>query len=265
MASPKSKGCAEENVHVSAVVGKFDFAKMINSLPDLVLAIIFGYLPDGERICTLSTVCKKWHDIIHSSTVWKKVDFDCQRRIKSDILQNYVYLGTREIILSECCYLEWGDICSILSRCKRIDVFVAPWIGYRKNVVPDFTQTLNIACLRYLALSHCQVTDSLFIQLPLKCPLLKIFLLQDCQEITEKAYMTSHFKTHEYLKILNVASNREALSPRCVIELLKYSNGKVLLDIRGHHFTEEDFHSIAEKHPDVMARIKDVEEYRYML
>lgn len=109
------------------------------------------------------------------------------------------------------------------------------------------------------------MTDSLFIQLPLKCLLLKIFLLQDCQEITENAYMTSHFKMHEHLRILNVAHNRSALSPRCVIELLKYTNGEVVLDIRGHHFTEGDFQSISYEHPDAMGRIKDIDEYCHML
>ena len=32
--------------------------------------------------------------------------------------------------------------------------------------------------------------------------------------------------------VMNVARNREALSLRCVIELLKYNNGRVFLDIR---------------------------------
>ena len=169
---------------------------MITHLPDLVLAIIFSYLPDSERICTLAIVCKKWYEIIHCSTVWKKVDFDFQRKVTSDVLRTYVYPGTREILLSECCHLKWGNLCSILSRYKRIDVFIAPWIGHKKEVVPDFTQTLKIGCLRYLDLSHCKVTDSLFIELPIRCPLLTVLFLQDCQEISEKAYVTSHFKNH---------------------------------------------------------------------
>ena len=38
-----------------------------------------------------------------------------------------------------------------------------------------------------------------------------------------------------------------------------------MVDIWGNHFTEEDFDRILEEHPDAMERIKDVEEYRFML
>lgn len=52
--------------------------KMINTLPDLVLALIFGFLPDAEIICTVMVVCKKWYDMVHSCALWRKVDFDFQ-------------------------------------------------------------------------------------------------------------------------------------------------------------------------------------------
>ena len=84
--------------------------------------------------------------------------------------------------------------------------------------------------------------------LPLKCPILEILLLQDCQEISQESYITSPFEQHEHLKLICVAYNREALSPHCVVELLKYTNSKALLDIRGHHFTQEDFNHITRKH-----------------
>ena len=45
--------------------------KMLNTLPDLVLALIFGYLLEAERICTVMLVSRKWYDVIHSRAVWK--------------------------------------------------------------------------------------------------------------------------------------------------------------------------------------------------
>ena len=130
---------------------------------------------------------------------------------------------------------------------------------------PDLTSMLNIENLSCLILSHCKDTDSLFNQIPLKCPVLN-FLLQDCQEITEEAYTRSHFKTHRHLKVLNVASNRNAHSPRCVIEILKHNNGSVLLDIRGHRLTQMDFVQITREHPNALARIiKDAEEYGFLM
>ena len=137
------------------------------------------------------------------------------------------------------------------------------WHSY-SAVVPDFTQTLNIGHLQFLELSHCRVSDLLLYQLPAMWGLPKFFLLQDCHEITKEAYIDSHFKTHGCPTLINVAGNREALSSvNCVIELLKYSHLKIMVDIRGNHFTEEDFERIVEGHPDAMERINDVEEYHF--
>ena len=125
---------------------------MINTLPDLVLALIFSFLSETERICTVTLVCRKWYDVIHSSIVWKKVDFDYQRRITSGILEKFIYPGTREAFLSECHNLEWKDLCRILSQCRKLEVLVLPWIGYRKQTaVPGhFTEILNIGYLRFM-------------------------------------------------------------------------------------------------------------------
>lgn len=238
---------------------------MINSLPELVLLTIFNYFTDAERICVLALVCRQWYDIVHSGTLWKKVNFDYQRKVTPDILDRYVYAGTRKVLLSECCLLKWTDICAVLRRYKKIEVLIAPWIGYKKEPVPNISGMLNIQNMSFLELSHCKVTDS-FNQIPVTCPVLKFFLLQDCQEITEEAYISSNFKTHEHLKILNVAGNREALSPRSVIELLKYNKGRVLLDIRGHRLTQAEFAAITSEHPDAMERlIEDVDNYVHML
>ena len=62
-------------------------------------------------------------------------------------------------------------------------------------------------------------------------------------------------------------TENSARSLRCLIELLKYNYGKVLLiiDIRGSSLTQEDFDRIGEKHLNAMARIKDIESYRFNL
>ena len=80
---------------------------MINALPDVVLALIFGFLPDAERICPITLVCKKWYDIVYSCAFWRKVDFYFQVRLTSDALRKYVFPGTRKIFLSECHNLDW--------------------------------------------------------------------------------------------------------------------------------------------------------------
>ena len=50
---------------------------------------------------------------------------------------------------------------------------------------------------------------------------------------------------------------------RCLIEILKYTNGKVLLvfHICRSIFVQEDFDKICEEHSDSIARIKDIESY----
>ena len=116
-----------------------------------------------------------------------------------------------------------------------------------------------------MQLSHCKLTSSLFGILPLKCPILEMLFIDNCQEISQESYEISSFKQHKHLKLLCVAHNREALSVHCVVELLKYTNSKVLLDIRGHHFTQEDFDYIIREHYDVLDRIKEVEYYQHMI
>ena len=66
---------------------------------------------------------------------------------------------------------------------------------------------------------------------------LEMLFIDNCQEISQESYKISPFKQHKHLKLLCVAHNRED----CVVELLKYTISKVLLDIRGHYFTQEDF------------------------
>ena len=52
----------------------------------------------------------------------------------------------------------------------------------------------------------------------------------------------------------------------CVIELLKYNNGRVLLDIQGHHPTETKFGHITREHPNVLERVfEDVDDCVHML
>ena len=47
---------------------------MINSLPELVLALIFSNLIAADRIRKVSLVCKRWKVIVYTCAVRKTVD-----------------------------------------------------------------------------------------------------------------------------------------------------------------------------------------------
>ena len=94
---------------------------------------------------------------------------------------------------------------------------------------------------------------------------LEMLFIDNCQEICQESYKISPFKQHKHLKLLCVAHNQEALSVHCVFELLKYTNSKVLLDIRGHYFTQEDFDYITREHYNAQNRIKEVGNYQHMI
>lgn len=49
---------------------------MINVLLDLVFVLIFNFFLEIEKIYIVIFVCRKWYNVIYSSIVWKKVDFD---------------------------------------------------------------------------------------------------------------------------------------------------------------------------------------------
>ena len=88
---------------------------------------------------------------------------------------------------------------------------------------------------------------------------LEMLFIDNCQEISQESYKISPFKQHKHLKLLCVAHNREALYVHCVVELLKYTNSKVLLDIRGHYFTQEDFDYITWEHYNTQDRTTGIE------
>ena len=58
----------------------------------------------------------------------------------------------------------------------------------------------------------------------------------------------------------------KAFVPSSLIELLKYSSGKVLLDIRGQKLAQVEFSKIIREHPDALERtFQDVDDYVHML
>ena len=65
--------------------------------------------------------------------------------------------------------------------------------------------------------------------------------------------------------MLCVAYNKEALSVHCVVERLKNTNSRVLLDIHRHHFTQEDFDHITQDRHAALDRIKEVDDYQHMI
>lgn len=240
---------------------------LINNLPDLVLCFVFSYLTAFERICKVSRVCKRWHSLIKSSSqVWKCVNFAWQRKITSEVLETYVFPGSTKVLLDECCYLKWEDLCVILKQCKRLEVLSLSWIGFDEAPVPlELITELKISQLRYLNLSHCTLSDKLFNAIALKCEVLSVLILQDSRGISQEAFKTSCFKSHRYLELINVAYITEALAFSCVLDLLEYNNCTVQLDIRGHHLSELEIDSIERAYPTASARIVEIDDYRHML
>lgn len=244
----------------------------MDNIPNELLAIIFSFLPDSYRICHVALVCKRWYDVVYSSYVWKLIDFGGQRKITTTTLERFVFPSTKKINLYECRGVTWTGLVEILKKCKTLTALNLAWIGLigfglsQRDPIPNAFTTLSIANLKFLDLSHCNVSDYIFKQLAIRCNLLEILILLDCQDISEEAYMSSDFKQHGALKLLCIAYNRAALSMRCVIELLRYTGCNVLLDIRGNTLSPEDFLEITEIHRNAMTRIQnDVETYRHML
>ena len=69
---------------------------------------------------------------------------------------------------------------------------------------------------------HSKTDDVGLQSLPAR-PFNKFFFFKTAKlEISEKAYVTSHFKTHGSLEVSNVTYNGEACSMQYLIELPKY-------------------------------------------
>ena len=95
---------------------------MINSLPDLVLGLIFSDLTTADQIRKISLVCKRCNEIVYTSVVWKRVDFNWQQNLTFEDPQQVCLCWNQRITLSECLYLKWNDLCIILKQCNKLHV-----------------------------------------------------------------------------------------------------------------------------------------------
>ena len=126
----------------------------------MVLATIFQYLTTHEKICVVGLVCKRWRNIVYSSTSWKIVDLNWKRKVNVSILQKLVFPGTCTVLLSECICLYWRELYNVLKECKRLERLALSFITGPGDTI-DF-RGLNICHLRYIDLNNCNLTDSLF-------------------------------------------------------------------------------------------------------
>lgn len=237
---------------------------LINSLPNLVLGEIFGFLSTRERITIIGLVCKSWRSIVLSSSAWKSVDLNWQRRVTLSTLEGIVFPGTRQVLLNECVYLNWREVEVILRRCKRLNSLALSFMSYTEGQCRHTINIdqLNISHLQYLDLSNCTLTDSLYELVASTCENLSVFLLQNSKGISRNTFMSQHFKQQKQLKILNIAYVPEALSLPSVLSILGYSNSMVCLDIRGNRLADDELDVILTTFPD---RIVEVEDYAHML
>lgn len=145
----------------------------------------------------------------------------------------------------------------------RSFIFILDWFQRGASATGSHHRTKD--SLRYLNLSHCTLSEKLFNAIALKCEVLSVLILQDSKGISQEAFKTSCFKSHRYLKLINVAYITEALAFSCVLDLLEYNNCTVQLDIRGHHLSELEIDAIERAYPTASVRIVEIDHYRHML
>jgi len=240
--------------------------QVVFPLPDVVLLEIFKHLTVFERIAVITLVCKKWHRLIHSANLWNIVDFNGKRSVTLKPLEDFVFPGTRSVLLNECLLLKWDDIKIVLKRCRHLQELTLSYISLNGTCTICFTD-LNIRFLHYLDVSNCILAESLYELVASTCEVLNIFLLQCSTGISENTFKCSQFKQHRNIKVVDVAYIREALSFSCILEMLKYNNNTVLLDIRGHQLMDHEIEFIATASATLngQARIVEVEDYCHLL
>ena len=236
----------------------------LNDLPDLILFAIFNFLTTSERLI-LRCVCRRWNILLRSAQVWTCVDFSNKRELSLKVLETFVFPATRKLFVDECHVLKWRDICLTLKQCRKLEVLSLSWIGYVNEpqiAIPlDFVK-LKIGHLRYLNVSYCTLSDRFFEDIATNCPHLSVFILLGSCGISEEAFKSSTFKSHTSLKLINVAYVTNALRLSCVLGLLEYRNNSVLLDVTGHHISDDEMNLID---PQAFARIVEIDDYCHLL
>ncbi|XP_077452272.1 F-box and leucine-rich repeat protein 13 isoform X1 [Stigmatopora argus] len=161
----------------------------LSALPSHISLKIFQYL-DLRDLLSCSDVCCSWKSLIHSATLWSRVNVSMDKRWITDDIMKDVLLNFRPFVihlnLRACNSLEWSSLQHI-GQCKNLqELNVSECFNITDAMMRSFVEGCN--SLLYLNLSSTLLTDATLRELASNCINLQYLSLAYCHKMTDEGF-----------------------------------------------------------------------------
>ncbi|XP_061533125.1 F-box and leucine-rich repeat protein 13 isoform X1 [Phycodurus eques] len=161
----------------------------LSALPNHISLKIFEYM-ELRDLLSCSEVCCSWRSLIHSGTLWSKINVSVDKRwITNDIMKD-VLLNFRPFVihlnLRGCTSLEWSSLKHI-GECRNLQELN---VSECFNITDAMIESIVGGCnsLLYLNLSSTLLTDATLRELARHCINLQYLSLAYCHKMTDEGF-----------------------------------------------------------------------------
>ncbi|XP_061533127.1 F-box and leucine-rich repeat protein 13 isoform X2 [Phycodurus eques] len=189
----------------------------LSALPNHISLKIFEYM-ELRDLLSCSEVCCSWRSLIHSGTLWSKINVSVDKRwITNDIMKD-VLLNFRPFVihlnLRGCTSLEWSSLKHI-GECRNLQELN---VSECFNITDAMIESIVGGCnsLLYLNLSSTLLTDATLRELARHCINLQYLSLAYCHKMTDEGfqYLSLGRGCHNLLH-LDLSGCSQALMAKC--------------------------------------------------
>ncbi|KAM9816331.1 F-box and leucine-rich repeat protein 13 [Syngnathus typhle] len=161
----------------------------LSALPARISLQIFQYL--GLRdLLSCSEVCCSWRSLIHTGTLWSKINVSVDKRWITDDTMKHVLLNFRPFVihlnLRGCSSLQWYSL-EHIGECRNLqELNVSECFNITDTMIESIVEGCN--SLLYLNLSNTLLTDVTLRELASNCINLQYLSLAYCHKMTDEGF-----------------------------------------------------------------------------
>ncbi|XP_061899111.1 F-box and leucine-rich repeat protein 13-like [Entelurus aequoreus] len=161
----------------------------LSALPLNISLKIFQYL-ELRDLLSCSEVCCSWKSLIHSSTLWSKVNVSMFKDWITDSTMNEVMQNFRPFVihlnLRGCASLEWSSL-KYIGECRNLqELNVSECFNITDAMIQSIVEGCN--CLLYMNISSTLLTDLSLKELSRNCVNLQYLSVAYCYKLTDKGF-----------------------------------------------------------------------------
>ncbi|XP_051917640.1 dynein regulatory complex subunit 6 [Hippocampus zosterae] len=161
----------------------------LSALPNHISLKIFQYM-ELRDLLSCSEVCCSWRSLIHTGTLWSKINVSVDKRWITDDTMKDVLLNFRPFVihlnLRGCTSLHWYSLKHI-GECRNLqELNVSECFNITDAMIESIVEGCN--SLLYLNLSSTLLTDATLRELASNCVNLQYLSLAYCHKMTDEGF-----------------------------------------------------------------------------